>query len=248
MAENFIESEVITDRGVDSINLKVDAAQLTAFQDTLKGPQARGMNAFITKLNELQALNAQAEAIRRKQETAGGAEAPQVNGVSIPVENRDPVLTAHNEKIRAIHQAIQEFNASRAEFLNSFIIRYIAPRPAREEPRVWQRVAQRTGPDYFAYMRDRTPDPLTPEQMADARYLAYLESPDAKKFDAMSDDEVSKTLAGFRTQWLGKAVSKYEWMPDREILKRVMYDMKTGSVGWQVEAGLRMMAQYLLKK
>jgi hypothetical protein len=64
----------------------------------------------------------------------------------------------------------------------------------------------------------------------------------------MSDDEIQKLLAGFRTQWFGKAVEKYESMPDREIVKRMMYGMKTGKITWQIEQWLRMIAQYLLKK
>jgi hypothetical protein len=49
-------------------------------------------------------------------------------------------------------------------------------------------------------MMEKPPEPLTPEEAENARYLAFLDSPDAKKFDAMSDDEIQKLLAGFRTQ------------------------------------------------
>lgn len=248
MAENFLESEIISDKWVDSLNLKVDMAALEEFQKTLKWTQSRGMDAFINRLNTLQALNTKADEIRAWQWNAIVSEAPQVGGVAIPVENRDPTIVAHNEKIRALHQAVQEFNTRRQEFLTSFISRYVNPQPQRVEPRVGERVARRTWPDYFEYMRNQPQTPLTPEEAADAKYAAYLESPEAKKFDAMSDDEIKAILAGFRTQWLGKAVARYEWMPERDMLKRIMFDMKTGTVTGQIEAWLRIVAQYLLKK
>jgi nitrate reductase assembly molybdenum cofactor insertion protein NarJ len=68
----------VSARGVDSLTLKVDTAKLEAFQNTLKGASARGMNEFINRLNTLDALNAQAQKLRSIDMSASITPAPSV--------------------------------------------------------------------------------------------------------------------------------------------------------------------------
>ncbi len=139
MPEKFLESELTSDAGVDSLKLRVDSAQLEAFQNTLKWADARNMNAFITKLNGLQALNLRAEVLRKWQTNAVVVDQPQVAWVTIPVEISNAEVTAHNEAIRSLHRAVEEFNASREQFLKGFIARYLTPEPRRNDPVVGSR-------------------------------------------------------------------------------------------------------------
>lgn len=102
------------------------------------------MFAFVTKLNNLEKLEAKASELRKKSGDAIVINQPSINGVAIPVEKpADPEITAHNEQIRALKSAIDEFNRTRAEFLKTFIARYMNPQPVRVDPTPWTRGPQR---------------------------------------------------------------------------------------------------------
>lgn len=250
MAENFIESEIVSDNWVDHINLRVDSDKLTAFQDTLKWTRDNNaMNAFIDKLSTLVELKAKADDLRKKQWNALIIERPNVGWVDIvaavPV---DPEVALHNEKIRAIHQAIKEFNASRAEFLKTFIARYISPpvaqrndpNPVRSEPRVGTRQprSERQNSPQFS-VSPGTTRWETPEALSQEEIIAR-----------MSDAEIDEAIKNFQIQWFQ---GLYREMAAANDKRATLLDMKRRLAAntdnsWVVNQALLAMARWFNEK
>jgi hypothetical protein len=250
MAENFIESEIVSDNWVDHINLRVDSDKLTAFQDTLKWTRDNNaMNAFIDKLSTLVELKAKADDLRKKQWNALIIERPNVGWVDIvaavPV---DPEVALHNEKIRAIHQAIKEFNASRTEFLKTFIARYISPpvaqrndpNPVRSEPRVGTRQlrSERQNSPQFS-VSPGTTRWETPEALSQEEIIAR-----------MSDAEIDEAIKNFQIQWFQ---GLYREMATANDKRAALLDMKRRLAAntdnsWVVNQALLAMARWFNEK
>lgn len=232
MSETFLESEIVSDQWVEHLTLKVDAAKLDAFQSTLKWAEVRGMNAFIGKLNTLEALQNKAAELRAKQNGVIVVDRPTVAWVVIPVETANNEVTDHNEKIRALHRAVQEFNAARNEFLSTFIARYIAPPVAqRNDPKPGERgpaprVQRQVGGNFALPTAEAPQATLRPED--NKEYMRTLLS---KNVDDMSDEEIAiirgmYQKAGFRDIY-EKLITAGN--SEREALKRMREGMSAAN-------------------
>jgi hypothetical protein len=108
-------------------------------------------------------------------------------------------VSAHNEQIRNLKKAIDEFNASRAEFLKTFISKYIsrsvAPAVTTRNETGGKKTRTRPDKDYFERMMDKPPEVLTASEQNEAEYQAFLQTPEAKKFDAMSEQELQVVIS-----------------------------------------------------
>jgi hypothetical protein len=64
----------------------------------------------------------------------------------------------------------------------------------------------------------------------------------------MSEQELQVVISWFRNQWLGKFLTGYETMPDNEIAKRMMFQMKKWNIMWTLQWAARMIYDKLVKK